>query len=145
MEVKFLRTHPDAVLPTQNNKSNLTGDTGLDVTAVEDTIVPARGAVIVPVGLKLAYVTPGFWIRIESRSGLQFKHNIHAFPGIIDNQYRGDMGIRLINNNDQDYLVSKGDRIAQLVVYQLIVPSTCIVEQIDETDRGERGFGSSGK
>lgn len=145
VNVKFLKTHPDAVLPSQNNKSPDTGDTGLDVTAVEDTVIPARGATIVPVGLKLGHVDPGYWIRIESRSGLQFKHNIHAFPGIIDNQYRGDMGIRLINNSDQNYKVTKGDRIAQLVVYPLIVPSTDFVEEVTETNRGEKGFGSSGK
>lgn len=143
-KVLFYKTHPDAVLPRRNHNENLTGDSGYDVTAVEDTVIPARGAAVVPVGLKLAHVPPGFWIRIESRSGLQFKHSLQAFNGIIDNQYRGDMGIRVLNHSDKDYTAKKGDRIAQLVLYPLISLETDFAEQIQETERGEKGFGSSG-
>lgn len=142
--VLFLKTHPDAVLPERNHQTHLTGDTGYDVTAVEDTVIPARGATIVPIGLKLGYLPPGFWIRIESRSGLQFKHGLQAFNGIIDNQYRGDMGIRVLNHSDKDYTAKKGDRIAQLVLYPLIALESGFVEKVDVTDRGEKGFGSSG-
>jgi dUTP pyrophosphatase len=143
--MSFVKTHPDAVLPERNHKDISTGDTGYDVTAVEDVIVPARGSALAPVGLKLGYVSPGLWIRIESRSGLQFKHSISAFPGILDNQYRGDMGIRLLNNSDIDYQVKKGDRIAQFVLYPLIVTDTKFIDEVVESDRGEKGFGSSGK
>ena len=145
---KFVKTHTDAVLPKRNHNDPIFGDTGYDVTAVEDTVVPAKGATVVPVGLKLGQLPPGFWIRIESRSGLQFKHNISAFNGIIDNNYRGDMGVRLINNSDIDYQVKKGDRVAQLVLYPLIAVDEKYVEfteEATETERGEKGFGSSGK
>ena len=142
--LQFVKTHPDAVLPERNHKDIATGDTGYDVTAVEDTVIPAQGAAVVPVGLKLGYVPAGVWIRIESRSGLQFKHNISAFNGIIDNQYRGDMGVRLINNSKIDYNVKKGDRVAQLVLYPLVVADVSFVEEASETERGEKGFGSSG-
>jgi len=142
--VKFLKTHPDAVLPERNHKDTFTGDSGYDVTAVEDTVIPARGAVVVPVGLKLAYLPPGIWIRIESRSGLQFKHGLQAFGGIIDNSYRGDMGIRMLNHSDNDYTVKKGDRVAQLVLYPLVTTETSWSETVQETERGEKGFGSSG-
>lgn len=144
-KVLFYKTHHDAVLPERNHKDILTGDSGYDVTAVEETIIPARGAIVVPVGLKLAYIPPGFWIRIESRSGLQFKHGLQAFNGIIDSSYRGDMGIRMINHSDNDYTVKKGDRVAQLVLYPLIALESGFAEQIQETERGEKGFGSSGK
>ena len=147
-KLKFVKTHPDAVLPKRNHNDPIFGDSGYDVTAVEDAVVPARGAVIVPVGLKLAQLPPGFWIRIESRSGLQFKHNISAFNGIIDNNYRGDMGVRLINNSDTDYQVKKGDRIAQLVLYPLVAvteENVIFTDEVTETERGEKGFGSSGK
>jgi dUTP pyrophosphatase len=143
--MSFVKTHPDAVLPERNHKDISTGDTGYDVTAVEDVIVPARGSALAPVGLKLGYVSPGLWIRIESRSGLQFKHSISAFPGILDNQYRGDMGIRLLNNSDIDYQVKKGDRIAQFVLYPLVVTDTKFIDEVVKSDRGEKGFGSSGK
>lgn len=144
-QIEFLKTHPDAVLPERNHKETFTGDAGYDVTAVEDTVIPARGAAIVPIGLKLAKLPPAVWIRIESRSGLQFKHGVSAFNGIIDNQYRGDMGIRLLNHTDTDYTVKKGDRVAQLVLYPLLSYSTSFAEQISETERGEKGFGSSGR
>ena len=144
-KVLFYKTHPDAVLPKRNHEQTLTGDSGYDVTAIEETMIPARGAAIVPVGLKLAYIPPGFWIRIESRSGLQFKHGLQAFNGIIDNQYRGDMGIRILNHSDTDYTVKKGDRVAQLVLYPLIALESAFANEIHETDRGEKGFGSSGK
>ena len=144
-KVLFYKTRPDAVLPERNHKETLTGDSGYDVTAVEDTVIPAKGAAVVPVGLKLAYLPPGFWIRIESRSGLQFKHGLQAFNGIIDNQYRGDMGIRILNHSDNDYTAKKGDRVAQLVIYPLIALNSGFAEQVQETQRGEKGFGSSGK
>jgi len=142
--VKFLKTHPDAVLPERNHKDSFTGDSGYDVTAVEDTVIPARGAAIVPVGLKLAYLPPGIWIRVESRSGLQFKYGLQAFNGIIDNQYRGDLGIRVLNHSDNDYTVKKGDRVAQFVLYPLVTLESSWSESIHETERGEKGFGSSG-
>jgi len=144
-KVLFYKTHPDAVLPERNHKETLTGDSGYDVTAVEDTVIPARGAAVVPVGLKLAYLPPGFWIRIESRSGLQFKYGLQAFNGIIDNQYRGDMGIRILNHSDSDYIAKKGDRVAQLVIYPLIALDSGFAEEVQKTTRGEKGFGSSGK
>jgi len=144
MGLQFVKTHPDAVLPERNHKDPITGDSGYDVTAVEDTLIPARGTAVVPVGLKLGCVPPGVWIRIESRSGLQFKHNISAFNGIIDNQYRGDMGVKLNNNSDIDYQVKKGDRVAQLVLYPLVVADTKFVEVATTSERGEKGFGSSG-
>lgn len=144
-KVLFYKTHPDAALPKRNHNETLTGDSGYDVTAVEETVIPARGAAVVPVGLKLAYLPPSFWIRIESRSGLQFKHGLQAFNGIIDNQFRGDMGIRMLNHSDADYTVKKGDRVAQLVLYPLIALESHFAEEVQETTRGEKGFGSSGK
>jgi len=145
VELHFVKTHPDAVLPTRKHDDPLTGDSGYDLTAVEDCIVPSRGSIVVPVGLKLGFITPGFWIRIESRSGLQFKHNISAFNGIIDCQYRGDLGAKIINNSDIEYHIKKGDRIAQLVVYPLVNSTSSWVKEAQETQRGESGFGSTGK
>ena len=145
VEVKFVKTHEDAVLPVRKHDDPLTGDSGYDLTAVEDCVIPARGGVVIPVGLKLGYITPGYWIRIESRSGLQFKHNLSAFNGIIDAQYRGDLGAKVNNNSDTDYHVKKGDRIAQLVIYPLISSTSSWIEVAEETTRGENGFGSTGK
>jgi len=140
VKLKFKRTNPDAKLPTKNNSN----DTGFDVYCVEDKVIPARGSAVVDVGLEFADITPGFWVRVEGRSGLGFKHGIMPHPGIIDEGYRGNAGIKLYNLTDTDYNVTKGERIAQFVVYRNY---TTIVEEGEtvESERGASGFGSSGK
>jgi deoxyuridine 5'-triphosphate nucleotidohydrolase len=144
--LSFVKTHPDAQLPVRKHDNLAYGDTGYDVTAVESVTIPARSAAIVPTGLTLANLPAGIWIRIESRSGLAFKHNIQAFNGIIDNNYRGDLGVKLINHSDTDYTVNKGDRIAQLVLYPLVaVVRSEFTDTVTETDRGASGFGSTGR
>jgi len=138
--LKFEKTHELAKLPTKNHES----DTGYDVYSIEDKTVPARSSAVVGVGLKFADIPEGYWVKVESRSGLGFKHGITAHPGIIDNGYRGDAGIKLYNLTDADYQIKAGDRIAQFVVYMNIGMQ---VEwgTVQESVRGEKGFGSSGK
>ena len=143
MNIKIFKTHPDAVLPTANNKEPGTGDTGFDLVAVERVTILQRGSSVVPVGLTLADITPGYWIRIEPRSGLGFKHSLQPHLGVIDNGYRGDLAVKMYNFSDNEYIIEPGDRIAQLVVYQLIQPQFEFVEQVTETARGDKGFGSS--
>ena len=138
--LKFEKTHESAKLPTKNHES----DTGYDVYSIEDKTVPARSSAVVGVGLKFADIPEGYWIKVESRSGLGFKHGITAHPGIIDNGYRGDAGIKLYNLTDTEYQIKAGDRIAQFVVYMNIGMQ---VEwgAVQDSARGEKGFGSSGK
>ena len=145
--VKFKKTHPDAQLPKANNSEIGTGDSGYDLTAVGDVDVYGGNSAVVPVGLMLAYIKDGYWFRIEPRSGLGFKHNIQPHLGVIDNGYRGDLGVKLYNFSphwNTPYKVKKGDRIAQFVVYPLIHPQCEWADEIVESDRGDKGFGSSG-
>ena len=109
-----------------------------------DITIPAKGSAVVDVGLKFAYISFGFWVKVEGRSGLGFKHGIFPHPGIIDQGYRGDAGIKLYNFTDKDYEVKAGDRIAQFVVYRNYTVETSESEII-ESQRGEKGFGSSGR
>lgn len=145
--IKLKKTHPDAVLPSANNKELAVGDSGYDLVAVEDAFIPRGSSDVVPVGLTLADISPGYWIRIEPRSGLGFKHNIQPHLGVIDNGYRGDLGVKLYNfSSDKDidgYQVKKGDKIAQLVVYPLIQPKFLYTDEVSDTSRGDKGFGSS--
>lgn len=138
--IKFKKTHADAQLPKKNHED----DAGWDLFSVEEVTIPANSSRVVPVGLQLAYVEPGYWVRVASRSGLSFKHNILAHPGVIDSGYRGDLGVLLYNHSDADYSVKKGDRVAQIVIHFNI---DLDVEwgEIDDTIRGSKGFGSSGK
>ncbi len=143
LEVKVVKTHDDAVLPKANNTTDGTGDSGYDLTAVEAVDIPPKGSAVVPVGLKLGFVTPGFWFRIEPRSGLGFKSSIQPHLGVIDNGYRGDLGVKLYNFSDKVFSVKHGERIAQMMFYELLQPNIEWTEEADETARGEKGFGSS--
>ena len=143
--VKFVKTHDNAELPKANNSEIGTGDSGYDLTAVEDVLIPGNGSAVVPVGLTLAYIEKGYWFRIEPRSGLGFKHSLQPHLGVIDNGYRGDLGVKLYNFKSSSYTVKKGDRIAQFVVYPLIQPQCEWADDVVDSDRGDKGFGSSDK
>ena len=143
MEIKFVKTHEDAVLPQRNHSGGGIGDTGYDLVCVEDAFVDKNSSAIVPIGIKVGYISSGYWFKVESRSGLSFKHSLLAHPGIIDNQYRGDMGVKIYNHSDKDYEFKKGDKVAQLVVYELLEPMISWTDEVENTERGEKGFGSS--
>ena len=140
--ISFIKVNESAILPTKNNEN----DSGYDVYCVEDKVIPAKSSAVVDVGLKFGYIPKDYWIKVESRSGLGFKYGILAHPGIIDNGYRGDAGIKLYNLSTTDYSVKKGDRIAQFVLYPL-APNFKVefTDKAIESSRGEKGFGSSGK
>tara|TARA_B100001123_G_C15232419_1_gene995692 strand:- start:363 stop:938 length:576 start_codon:yes stop_codon:yes gene_type:complete len=144
VSIKVKKTHPDAVLPVANNKDLGTGDTGYDLTAIEPQHIQAGKSKVVSVGLTLAYITPGYWFRIEPRSGLGFKNSVQPHLGVIDNGYRGDLGVKLYNFHEKTSIsVKKGDKIAQLVVYPLIQPVFEFADEVSESARGNKGFGSS--
>lgn len=151
MKVDFYKIHDGAKVPEKNHKNLTTGDAGLDVFSVEDAVIPSKGSVEVKIGLKIAYISPGFWIKIEGRSGLAFKKGITPFGGIIDNGYRGEIGIKLINSSDEEQTITKGTAVAQLIIYRMIDSTISILdlpkEEVAEnlTERGSKGFGSSDK
>lgn len=145
MKISFIKTEPDARLPERNNKEPLIGDTGYDVYALEDKLIPAGESTQVYIGLEVAFIEKGYWISVGSRSGLFFKHGIMAFAGVIDCSYRGKIGISLINHSKNDYEVKKFDRIAQLVVHKLVEAEIDWADEKHETNRLDKGFGSSGR
>lgn len=140
-EVEFIKVHPDAQLPKKNNED----DTGFDLYCTEDVTVPARGSAVVPVGIKVGYIPPGYWFKIEARSGLGFKYSLHPHFGIIDNPYRGDCGVKIYNLSDSDYTFKKGDRPAQIVFYLNLDIKVKWGTEAKASSRGEKGFGSSGR
>lgn len=145
IKVKFLKTHEDAILPKVNNDGWATGDSGYDLFCVEDVTVPGGGSCIAPVGVTVADISPGYWFKIEPRSGLGFKHNIQPHLGVIDNQYRGDLAVKLYNFSNVDVKIEKGKAVAQFVVYPLVQVSCEWSEEVTDTNRGDQGFGSSDK
>ena len=118
-------------------------DAGLDLRAMENKLVPARGSAIFDTGVhvELAPFTAGF---LKSKSGLNVKHNLTS-DGVVDVGYTGSICVKLYNHGDTDYMVHRGDKISQLVVVDIRIPHLKIVDELDETERGNNGFGSTGR
>jgi dUTP pyrophosphatase len=121
------------------------GAAGMDVLAAEDVTLAPGARHAVATGLAVA-IPPGYEIQVRPRSGLALKHGITVpnTPGTIDSDYRGELKVILINLGDQDFAIRRGDRIAQLVLAPVVRASWLKVDELDETLRGEGGFGSTG-
>lgn len=118
-------------------------DAGLDLLSPCDVVVPAGGSAIIDTGvhIELPNGTAGF---LKSKSGLNVKYGITS-EGVIDVGYTGSIVCKLYNNSNDDYKVKCGDKITQLVIVKIETPSINIVDKLDETERGEGGFGSTGR
>lgn len=121
------------------------GAAGMDVLAAEDVTLPPGGRHAVATGLALA-IPPGYEIQVRPRSGLALRHGITVpnTPGTIDSDYRGELKVILINHGGQNFAIRRGDRVAQLVLAPVVRASWLKVDELDETLRGEGGFGSTG-
>jgi dUTP pyrophosphatase len=121
------------------------GAAGMDVLAAEDVELAPGGRHAVATGLSVA-IPAGYEIQVRPRSGLALKHGISMpnAPGTIDSDYRGELKIILINHGSDLFAIRRGDRIAQLVIAPVVRGSWLEVETLDETARGEGGFGSTG-
>ena len=123
------------------------GAAGMDVeAAVEADMVLAPGRrAVVPTGLAMAIPT-GFEIQVRPRSGLALKHGVTVVnaPGTIDSDYRGEIKIMLINLGEDDFTITRGMRIAQLVVAPVSLAILAVADTLEATDRGSGGFGSTG-
>jgi len=127
-----------------------TGSAGMDLRAAvpEDaplTLAPGARA-LVPTGLKIA-LEPGYEAQVRPRSGLALKHGITCLnsPGTIDSDYRGEVGVILVNLGQEPFVVRRGERIAQMVIARHEQAAIDLVEALDETARGAGGFGSTGR
>ena len=147
----FEMTHPSfGVLKVQklnNNaalpKRSTDGAAGYDLCASQDCTIPAGGKGLVKTGLSISFPT-GLYARIAPRSGLALKKFIDVGAGVVDGDYRGEVGVVLFNHGDQDFEVKMGDRIAQLILEKIDTPPVEEVQDLDSTVRGTGGFGSTG-
>ena len=121
---------------------------GMDLrAAITEAITLAPGERrLIPTGIAIA-LPPGFEAQVRPRSGLALKHGIGMVnaPGTIDADYRGEVGVLLINHGQQDFLISRGDRIAQLVIATYTRSTWVQKDSLDITERGTGGFGHTGK
>lgn len=144
---KIKRLTESAKLPEKNNIS----DAGYDLFSDEDVIVPAGKRKTISIGISFSFEKPNYlrenetiYLRIAPRSGLSAKKGIDVFAGVVDVDYRGELKVCLFNSSDEDFKVSKGDKIAQLIPTLILHSDVLEVDSLDLTDRGEKGFGSSG-
>ena len=108
--------------------------------------LPPGARKLVPTGLRVA-IPERYKVQFRPRSGLALKHGVTLVntPGTIDNDYRGPLGIILINHGDTDFVIGHGERIAQLIVAPVVRGAFALIETLDETERGAGGFGSTGR
>merc|ERR550534_1617915 len=116
---------------------------GYDLYSAEETEIPARGKGLVKTDIQIK-VPRGTYGRIAPRSGLSWKHHIDIGAGVVDEDYRGNVGVVMFNHSEVDVHIKVGDRIAQLVCEKISYPEIQEVESLKETERGEGGFGSTG-
>jgi dUTP pyrophosphatase len=145
MEIHFVKTHKDAILPKRNYSDPLTGDAGFDIFSVEGVVIPAGQSAIVNVGIEVGHITPGYWFKIEGRSGLAFQKEVDPHFGIIDNGYRGEFQVKLFNSSAIDCTLPKGYAVAQMIVHRMVDCKVAWTEEFSPSDRGRNGFGSSDK
>lgn len=146
MKLKIKKLNPESELPLPQYATS--GSAGMDVCAeiIEPIIIEPGKTVMVATGLATA-LEPGWEIQVRSRSGLAAKHGIFALnaPGTIDSDYRGEIKVILSNFGSSPFKIERGDRIAQLVLAQYEQAQWDLTENLSETERGEGGFGSTGK
>ena len=137
--LKVQKLSNNAALP----KRSTDGAAGYDLCASQDCTIPAGGKGLVKTGLSISFPT-GLYARIAPRSGLALKKFIDVGAGVVDSDYRGEVGVVLFNHGDQDFEVKMGDRIAQLILEKIDTPPVEEVQGLDDTVRGSGGFGSTG-
>ena len=128
-----------AFMPTRAHSK----DAGLDLYAKEGQIVPARESAIFDTGVHIE-LPPGSVGMVKSKSGLNVKHGLTS-EGVVDEGYTGAIVIKLYNHSGYDYEVKAGDKISQLVILPCFKPVLIQVDELEGTERGSRGFGSSGR
>lgn len=132
---------PDAILPTKGSPTSA----GYDIYASKDALIPGRGQGLISTDISFT-VPVGTYGRIAPRSGLAVKHGIQTGAGVIDRDYTGELKVILFNHCNDDFEVKKGDRIAQLILEKIVDDAEIVtVDSLEETLRGEGGFGSTGK
>ena len=141
MQVKIKKIHVDAQTPTFGSAEAACAD----LSCVEDFTITNGETKIVKTGIKIQYIDPRYKLHIYSRSGLAAKKGIFVLnaPGVIDSDYRGNLKVIICNNGNDQYVIDKDTKIAQLVIQR--VELVDFVDFWNDTERGTGGFGSTGK
>jgi deoxyuridine 5'-triphosphate nucleotidohydrolase len=139
MPISIKRLAQTATIPTYATERAA----GVDLYANESVLIPARGQALIKTGIAIA-IDPDKCGLIWPRSGLDAKHGITTGAGVIDSDYRGEIGVLLRNHSDVDYRVKHGERIAQMLIVPAYRQTLVEVDALPDTGRGAGGFGSTG-
>jgi dUTP pyrophosphatase len=139
MKLKIKRIHADAKLPSYGHL----GDAGLDLFSATDVVLEKGQVLDVPTGIKVA-IPEGSVGLVWDKSGVSLR-GVHRLAGVIDSGYRGEVKVVLVNMSDEPFVISKGMKIAQLLIQPVTTVKVVEVEDLGGTPRGEGGFGSTGK
>ncbi|KAK3884412.1 hypothetical protein Pcinc_011315 [Petrolisthes cinctipes] len=137
--LRFKKLTENAFAPSKGSKLAA----GFDLCSAYDLSVPAEGKALVKTDLQVE-VPEGCYGRVAPRSGLAWKNHIDVGAGVIDQDYRGNVGVVLFNHAKTNFLINKGDRVAQLICEKITYPELEEVEDLEDTERGKGGFGSTG-
>ena len=142
VEIKRLPNSEGLALPAYETA----GAAGMDLRAAEAATLKPGARCLMPTGLSIA-LPQGFEAQVRPRSGLAVKHGVTVLnsPGTIDSDYRGEIKVPLINHGHEDFIIARGDRIAQIVIASVTRIGWAEVGMLDDTARGAGGFGSSGR
>lgn len=144
LELGFIKLHPDAIVP----KYNYDSDSGFDLHSTEEIVINGFGRELVPTGISLD-IKDGFEVQVRSKSGLALKQGLMCLnsPGTIDNGYTGEVKVIIFNTNKESFTITKGMKVAQAVLCPVVNGKWVNLvqkETINEKERGENGFGSTG-
>ena len=142
IELKLKKLSPLALIPQYQTSQSA----GFDLHSIEDIVLLPGERKLISTGLSFE-IPQGYEIQIRPRSGLAYKHGISVLnsPGTIDSDYRGEIKVLLINYSDEEFEIKLGDRIAQAIIQKVIQAQFIEVDSLNNTERGDGGFGSTGK
>lgn len=138
--LRFKKLTEHAIAPSKGSKMAA----GFDLHSAYDLVVPAYGKALVKTDIQVE-LPEDCYGRVAPRSGLSWKNHIDVGAGVIDRDYRGNVGVVLFNHAKTDYEIKKGERVAQLICERIVYPELEEVEELMDTERGDGGFGSTGK
>lgn len=138
MKIKIKKLHPDAIIPSYAHE----GDAGMDLYSVEDLVLKPKHRAKIKTGISIE-LPKGYVSLVWDKSGVGSK-GIKVLGGVLDSGYRGEYIVMLVNLSSKDFVVKKGQKVAQVLIQKVESPKIEVVEELSSSERGKGGFGSSG-
>lgn len=135
-----IKLDDNALLPTRGHNT----DAGLDLLTPVDVVIKANDSAVIDTGVHIA-IPEGYFGKLESKSGLNVNHNVVCLGGVIDCGYTGSIKVKLYNLSDEPMNFKRGNKVVQLIIQPCLLPDLLVVDSLEDTERGDNGFGSTGE